>query len=296
MSKARLLLVTLAALVTALGLDGLLQFIRWAQPLTLAIVAPGGKVPPADRALRPIYPYSVIPGGAYSPDELRNAISKDSVVRDHYKDFDVKVTRLVTLSADRYQSVSYRIKNKVYWTRRKIRIPKGEVLLTDGIHFARTRCGNRLCAAPLPQTTFSIAPLKALSLPPFTPQLLAKNELMLPAAPVLAELPAQPGLEFELPRVGPYVPPTPEMPGNTAENWPPIEVTSPPLPIIPGYPILPGSPPPVFSPQPPPVVAEVPEPSSIYLFIAASAVSLWLMTRWIREDRNANDQITGDEN
>jgi len=287
MSKRRLLVIALAALATALGLRVTERFARLARPLTLAIVVPGGSVTPAERALRPIYPYSVIPGGAYTPDELRNAIARDPVVRSHYKDFDLKAARLVTLTADRYQSVSYRIKDNVYWTRRKIRIPKGEVLLTDGVHFARTRCGNRLCATPPAQATLRIAPLKALSLPPFTPKLLAEGGISLPEGPVLAESPVE--LPVELPRLGPYVPPPSEMSGNTAiEKWLPLEAISTPVPVAGGYPVLGGGPSspqqPSFVPQPPVIVGEVPEPSSVYLFLAASAISLWLITRWMRHD------------
>lgn len=293
MSKVRLLVIAMVALATALALRGIVRLVEWTRPLTLAIVVPGGKVPAAEQALRPIYPYSVIPGGAYTPDELRTAVARDPIVRDHYKDFDLKAARLVTLAADRYQSVSYRINDKVYWTKAKLRIPKGEVLLTDGIHFARTRCGNRLCAAA-PQTTVSVAPIKSLSLPPFTPQLLAKQEVSLPLAPVLAEVPPQ-GLEFEAPRLLPYVPPIPTMPGNTAENWAPVEGTSPPVPVVPGYPIVPMPFPPGFAPQPPNVIAEVPEPASVYLFVAASAISLWLITRWIRRESDRASESTEDE-
>lgn len=285
MSKVRLLVITLSALATAVLLQGLFQFVGWLRPLTLAIVVPGGNVTPAERALRPIYPYSVIPGGAYSPAELRYSVANDSVVHDHYADFNLKSTRLVTLASDRYQYVSFRIKNKVYWTRHKIRIPKGEILLTDGVHFARTRCGNRLCNTPQALTTLQQPSLKVLSLPQFTPQLLAKREVSLPPVPPLGELAqAQPGLDFDLPRLAPYVPPAAELPGNTVENWPPINVVPPPVPILPGYPLIPVVPNTPISPPAPPGIAEVPEPASIYLFMAALAASLWLITRWLRED------------
>jgi hypothetical protein len=89
------------------------------------------------RALRPNYPYSVIPGGAYSQGELQYAHGKDTLVRSHYSDFDVKNAKLVNLTEDRFQYVSYRLKDQIYWTKRKLRIPKGELLLTDGVHYAR---------------------------------------------------------------------------------------------------------------------------------------------------------------
>lgn len=306
MSKKRLLVIAASALVTALALHGLFRFAEWARPLTLAIVMPGGSVTPAERALRPIYPYSVIPGGAYSPEELRHSVDNDKVVRDHYKDFDLRAVRLVTLTNDRYQYVSFRIKNNVYWTHRKLRIPKGEVLLTDGVHFARTRCGNQLGNAPQSQT-FALPSYRMLSLPNFSPQLLAKNEVTLPPGPTLAEMTPGPVLAFEIPRLAPFVPPAPTVPGP-AETWPPIgNVIPPPTPFIPGYPVFPGSPnipvnsvPPTFPPigtQPPPTsISTVPEPASIYLFLAALGISLWMMYRWMREDRDGVPHVKEDEN
>src|SRR5215467_132697 len=38
---------------------------------------------------------------------------------------------------------------RFYWTRRPMRIPNGEVLLTDGRLYARARCGNRISETPL---------------------------------------------------------------------------------------------------------------------------------------------------
>jgi hypothetical protein len=49
--------------------------------------------------------------------------------------------------------VSYRIGNEVFWTRKKLRLAKGEKLITDGVNFARTRCGNRISETPHPETS-----------------------------------------------------------------------------------------------------------------------------------------------
>lgn len=93
---------------------------------------------------RPVYPYSVIPGGVRSADELSKAVARDAVVRDHYSDFKLDRVRFVTVNEDRYAYVSYRRHDRVFWTQQKLRIAKGEVLLTDGQNWARARCGNRL--------------------------------------------------------------------------------------------------------------------------------------------------------
>ena len=99
----------------------------------------------ADAAVdRPIYPYSIIEGGAPTPEVLRKAIEADPVVRTHYAIFNLEKTHVVRLTQPRVVHVSYRIGNDIFWTRRPLLLKEGETLLTDGEHYARTRCGNRL--------------------------------------------------------------------------------------------------------------------------------------------------------
>jgi len=52
----------------------------------------------------------------------------------------------VTLARTVY--VSYRIGNRIYWTRRRVTLHKGEKLITDGRMTARSRCANRVEEAP----------------------------------------------------------------------------------------------------------------------------------------------------
>lgn len=97
---------------------------------------------------RPIYPYSVIRGGAYSAGELDQALRNDPVVAAHYADFDRGHMRVTQAPAAAAVYVSYRKDDRVYWTSRKIQLPAGESLLSDGVHTARVRCGNRVSLTP----------------------------------------------------------------------------------------------------------------------------------------------------
>lgn len=99
-------------------------------------------------ARRPIYPYSVISGGVRSGYELKAAAGQDPVVALHYAGFDYAHARLVELLMERSVYLSYRIGNRVYWTRHRVKLHKGEKLLTDGKMTARTRCANRVEEAP----------------------------------------------------------------------------------------------------------------------------------------------------
>jgi hypothetical protein len=96
-----------------------------------------------------VYPYSVIPGGVLSREELVNSISSDRVVANHYSRFAVDQAKIVKAEETQFRYVAYRLRNKVYWTKKALRIPKGETLITDGSECARTRCGNMVSAVPM---------------------------------------------------------------------------------------------------------------------------------------------------
>ncbi len=100
-----------------------------------------------------VYPYSVVPGGVKDPDELRYAATRDYVVRRHYAQFDYSHARLVRASEAREVYLSYRIRDTVFWTRRKVRLHLGELLLTDGKITARARCGNQISDTAKPEVS-----------------------------------------------------------------------------------------------------------------------------------------------
>lgn len=219
---------------------------------------------------RPLFPYSVIPGGAYSAQELRNAVERDPVVAHHYADFDLAKVRIIRLDQDRMEYVSYRLGDRVFWTNRELRIRKGETLITDGTHLARTRCGNRLsdhAAQPTSDAQPSAAALQSPgpALPPEpagTPELFAGN------------YPPE-----EIPPVGaPLIPPDGGSPGGpTGTVIPPVY-----FPIVGGG--TPGSSTPVGPPGggggggggSPPV--NTPEPSSL-LLVATGLGSVLVFAR-----------------
>jgi hypothetical protein len=97
---------------------------------------------------RPIYQYSVVPGGFENARELKWIAEHDPVVAAHYAGFDYEHAREVRLILARSVYVSYRIGNQVYWTHRRVSLHKGEKLITDGKMTARARCGNRVEEVP----------------------------------------------------------------------------------------------------------------------------------------------------
>jgi hypothetical protein len=97
---------------------------------------------------RTVYPYSVVPGGVEDAKELKWVAEHDPVVAAHYAGFDYARAQVVRLTLARTVYVSYRIGNRIYWTRRRVKLHKGEKLITDGTITARSRCANRVEETP----------------------------------------------------------------------------------------------------------------------------------------------------
>jgi hypothetical protein len=91
-----------------------------------------------------VYPYSVVDGGVHSVQELQSAIWRDPVVARHYSNFKLDRARVIEATADGDFHVSYRIGDEIFWTKKRLKVAKGEKLITDDTNFTRTRCANVL--------------------------------------------------------------------------------------------------------------------------------------------------------
>jgi hypothetical protein len=201
---------------------------------------------------RPIFPYSIIPGGVRDAHELQNAATSDSVVARHYSDFRISQARTIQLNRPLAMYVSYRRKNQVYWTKNRMVIPAGESLIWDGENLARVRCANRLSAIAAKPVAASEPTTEELSEPTFVPPLLAQ---LLPGEG--GEIfPRDPGALLAAgPLAGPVT--TPNAPG---------------LPVLPPI-LVPGVPPFFASIPVPPLPVSTPEPSSFWLLAAGAALT-----------------------
>jgi hypothetical protein len=112
MKIRRILIFTVCAVAGGLTLRYAIQKFSLYGSISGHTVPMKEPLPAYTRALRPNYPYSIIPGGAYSTAELKYADQEDEVVKEHYSDFNVKKAQMVQLTEDKYQYASYRKKNK----------------------------------------------------------------------------------------------------------------------------------------------------------------------------------------
>jgi hypothetical protein len=95
-----------------------------------------------------VYRHSVVPGGVEDAEELRAAMERDPVVARHYAPVKLEKIAAMPLARPKFAYVSYRAKERVFWTRRPVLIHTWERLLTDGHTVIRTRCGNQVAFVP----------------------------------------------------------------------------------------------------------------------------------------------------
>ena len=171
---------------------------------------------------RAVYPYSVVPGGVKDVKELKWAAQHDPVVAAHYAGFDYDHARVVRLVLAQTAYVSYRIGNKIYWTRHRVSLRKGETVITDGKITARGRCANRVEEVPQQATSSSEPPAAKM------------DEPMAPAEGTTATTPPVPFQSAlvnrnPMPGLGPAPPLTTYDPFNSGSGFP---VSPPPLPSV----------------------------------------------------------------
>jgi hypothetical protein len=259
------------------------------QPGTLEDVAratDGG-----DALLRAVYKHSVVPGGIYDTGELLAVVKRDPVVAAHYSAMSLRDARVEHVAEPRRVYVSYRIGDRIYWTKRTVSLNAGEAIITDGTTQIRARCGNCISLVPM-QPTLEAEPAleeldQALTTPdepalaaadPALPLVMAPAPAVAALDPALTTTPALDALEGELGLAPPAIGGPLAIAGlSNRQTSQPEEEPTPPG-DDPGDPGDPGDPedPPYVPPDPPvnPPVS-VPEPGSLLLLstgLAAYAI------------------------
>lgn len=249
---------------TASGPDS--SFASAAAGQDLAALAGSSYSAPRGGFGRVVYPYSVIPGGVRSPEELRRATEHDQVAASHFAGFDYDHAKVVQLAEPKLVYLSYRMGGRIFWTKKKVRLCKGEKVLTDGKLTARTRCANRVSESAQKAVSPEEPPAEKFEEPILGGG--TATEAPYPGAfeSALASRPQFPEVEPLAPAGlgGGLLPPT------GSGGYPPIF----PPPIPSGG----GGKPPGPPPPPPPPPTTVPEPGSIFL-MASGAAAIYLRYR-----------------
>lgn len=249
--------LSIALIITLAGVN---RYGYFGKKLPMAAVDVRPRVPKSRTDVklvsRPMYPFSVIPGGVESGQELRDTIARDPVAAGHYGDFDVANARVARIDRDELVYVSYRMGDRIFWTSKKVKLAKGETVITDGVREARTRCGNRLSETPSQPTS------------PLEPATQALEQATRPEVATLLEPPA-----IDFPPVSPSLPPVfSPAPPAAPPGKPPGVILPPFFPPIGGG----GTP-------PPPSAVNVAEPGSLGLLLAGIAAIL--TASWVKSER-----------
>jgi hypothetical protein len=129
-------------------------------------IAPPPDAPPTPvQSARLVYAYSVVPGGVADAADVRRAVAADAVVGEHYRGLNLARLTPAILRADTAAYVSFRKGDEVYWTTKKVRLAKGETVLSDGTNMVRARCGNRISDASMAHTAPQEPPEAELDTP-----------------------------------------------------------------------------------------------------------------------------------
>jgi hypothetical protein len=198
---------------------------------------------------RPLFPYSIIPRGVGSIQDLRYALAHDPVAAAHYAGFSLARAHFVRAGKSRAGYVSYRLGNRVFWTKNKLPLQQGELLISDGQHTARTRCGNRVSEIPMAPVSPSEPTAEKLNIPlePFDPSPLWASNSPAPFSPLSPGAPTPPSG----PGGGIFIPPVPPIFCCGGGG---------------------GSPPPVVPPPP----VQTPEPGTLLLLVIGLATAILL--------------------
>lgn len=157
---AFVLLIAVGVAGLRLASEGLHHYTdNWGRPRAIgmdrslsAIAGPqAGAIQARNRRI--VYPYSVIPGGVQSGEELHQAAVHDATVATHYAGFNYQRARVIEVDHPRLVYLSYRRGGQIYWSRKQASLHPGEKLLTDGRMTARTRCGNQVSVLPQANTS-----------------------------------------------------------------------------------------------------------------------------------------------
>lgn len=97
---------------------------------------------------RQVYNYAVVPTGTYTRDDIRTAVLTSPEVEEHYRPVEVCALQGKPLEKDEQAYVSYKKNGKIYWTSYQVTLHEGEMVLSDGKHRIRARCGNRISVEP----------------------------------------------------------------------------------------------------------------------------------------------------
>ncbi len=104
----------------------------------------------------PVYPHSVLPGGIHDAADLQMAYRGGFLPAD----FNLRNARFIRISKAFCTYVTFRDKDgQIVWSKHKICIRAGELVMTDGKFMFLGRCGNRIAMSSPTNAPVQMAPI-----------------------------------------------------------------------------------------------------------------------------------------
>jgi hypothetical protein len=93
--------------------------------------------------------YGLCPkNGIRSVEDFKRIVAGDPLLTAHFAGFDWDNAEMGSLEESIYAHLAYRKNGRIWTTRRRIRLPKGDGYITDGDRWVRTFCCNDYVASP----------------------------------------------------------------------------------------------------------------------------------------------------
>ncbi|MFZ0480266.1 MAG: hypothetical protein WAL71_14075 [Terriglobales bacterium] len=203
-----------------------------AAPVAVQVAAPAVAAKSHGKT-RPVYQYSLVPGGLRSVREIRAAL-QDPVLAKGYGTLDFGKLHARRLTKDTCVFVQSRKNGSIFWTKHCIQIHAGEIIWTDGSHSLMARCGNLIAYAPQePQIELEAAALNEvigdIPVPDIPDEVDALNEqapeLSLPPDSVKPPAPISPAPYPYPPPIAPGVPPK-KVAVSAGDDWKVIPIAA----------------------------------------------------------------------
>lgn len=160
------------------------------------------------------YPYSLVPFGVQSAEELKQAMLRDAGLAEHYRGFDFSNATFVVLDHDDCGYVSFRKAGEISWTRKCVKLYRGEKILTDAHYLVRAACGNQIAYRPQAPTAPVDVAVLGPDAPPVTPGGATPNRLVAAVTPPAVGGGTAPAPASPVSPVTPSAPVAPAAPGS----------------------------------------------------------------------------------
>ena len=157
--KKRFVIAIMVLLITGLGIRVFLtlnnsKYVPKEEVITVQIVEPEN----ADSEISGQYYGLCAKNTVHTVEDFYKTVKKDPILTAHFSDFDWSIAKIGKQDEEIWTFVSYRKDAIIKRTSKPVKLPKGDLYITDGSRIVRTYCCNDYIAAPAPRIVAIVVP------------------------------------------------------------------------------------------------------------------------------------------